>query len=96
MFGLPATQFIAAAGALLAMLVTWRWKLQTGIGVDLTPSMHLPAPIATQGVEQDQGPVLVTVEYRIDPSDRDEFLAALVRRQFLSLQNVRSMRILRL
>jgi MFS family permease len=77
MFGLPATHFIAAAGALLAMLVTWRWKLQTGIGVDLTPSMHWPAPIATHGVEQDQGPVLVTVEYRIDPKDRDEFLAAL-------------------
>jgi quinol monooxygenase YgiN len=49
----------------------------SGIGVDLTPSMHWPAPIATQSVEQDQGPVLVTVEYRIDLKDRDEFLAAL-------------------
>jgi hypothetical protein len=28
-------------------------------------------------VEQDQGPVLVTVEYRIDPKDRDGFPAAL-------------------
>jgi quinol monooxygenase YgiN len=78
MVGLPAAHFVAAAGALLAMLATWRWKLQTG-AVDLTPSMHWPAPIATHGVEPDQGPVLVTVEYRIDPKDRDEFLAALER-----------------
>jgi MFS family permease len=78
MVGLPAAHFVAAAGALLAMLATWRWKLQTG-AIDLTPSMHWPAPIATHGVEQDQGPVLVTVEYRIDPKDRDAFLAALER-----------------
>jgi MFS family permease len=76
--GLPDTHFAAAAGALLAMVVTWRWKLQTGVGVDLTPSMHWPAPIETHDVKQDQGPVLVTVEYRIDPKNRANFLAALL------------------
>jgi MFS family permease len=86
MVGLPITHFIAAGGALLALLLTWRWKLQTGTGVDLTPSMHWPAPIATHDIEQDHGPVLVTVEYRIDPKDRDNFLAAL---QSLSLQRRR-------
>jgi MFS family permease len=75
--GLPVTHFVAAAGALLAMVATWRWKLQTGVDIDLTPSMHWPAPIATHSVEHDQGPVLVTIEYRIDPKDRDGFLAAL-------------------
>jgi Transmembrane secretion effector len=52
-------------------------KLQTGAETDLTPSMHWPAPIITQEVEQDRGPVLVTVEYRIDPREREPFLAAL-------------------
>jgi MFS family permease/quinol monooxygenase YgiN len=75
--GLPVTHFAAAAGALLVMFATWRWKLQTGVDVDLTPSMHWPAPIATHDVEQDHGPVLVMVEYRIDPKDRDEFLTTL-------------------
>jgi MFS family permease len=75
--GLPAAHFAAAGGAILAMLATWHWKLQTGAGVDWTPSMHWPAPITTREVEHDQGPVLVTVEYRIDPKDRDEFLRAL-------------------
>jgi MFS family permease len=77
MVGLPAAHFIAAVGALVAIPVTWRWKLQTGAAIDLSPSMHWPEPIVAHEVEQDQGPVLVTVEYRIDPRDREPFLAAL-------------------
>jgi hypothetical protein len=70
---------MAAAGALAAIPLTWRWKLQTGAGIDLTPSMHWPAPVVSREVEQDRGPVLVTVEYRIAPSDREPFLTALER-----------------
>jgi hypothetical protein len=36
--------YLSAAGALLAIPLTWRWKLPTGAGVDLAPSMHWPAP----------------------------------------------------
>ncbi|MGD0027151.1 MAG: MFS transporter, partial [Xanthobacteraceae bacterium] len=75
--GLPTAHFLAAAGAVAAIPLTWRWKLQTGAGVDLTPSMHWPAPIAAQEIEQDRGPVLVTVEYRIRPQDREAFLEAI-------------------
>jgi len=75
--GLPAAHFIAAAGALLAIPLTWSWKLQTGAGVDFTPSMHWPEPVIMGEVEHDRGPVLVTVEYRIDPKDREAFLTAL-------------------
>jgi hypothetical protein len=42
-------------------------------GVDLAPSMHWPAPIVAQDVKLDPGPVLVTVEYRIDPRDASRF-----------------------
>ena len=45
--GLPVTHFIAAAGALWAIPLTQRWKLQTGAGLDLSPSMHWPEPIVT-------------------------------------------------
>jgi MFS family permease len=79
MAGLPAAHFIAAAGALLAIPLTWRWKLQTAQGMDLTPSMSWPAPIVTGHVGNDQGPVMVTVEYRISPKDREAFLTALER-----------------
>jgi MFS family permease len=75
--GLPAAHFLAAAGAVIAIPLTWRWKLQAGVGVDLTPSMHWPAPITTQAIAHDRGPVLVTVEYRIRPQDREAFLQAI-------------------
>jgi MFS family permease len=75
--GLPLAHFIAALGALLAIPLTRRWKLQTGAGVDLTPSMHWPVPVVTHRIESDRGPVLVTVAYRLAPdSDRSAFLAA--------------------
>jgi MFS family permease len=75
--GLPAALFLAAVGAVVAIPLTWPWKLQTGAELDLTPSMHWPAPIVASEIEHDRGPVLVTVEYRIDPKDREPFLAAL-------------------
>jgi len=79
MAGLPLTHFIAAGGAIIAIPLTWHWKLHTGRGIDLTPSMHWPTPIVTQEVEDDRGPVLVTVEYRINLKDREAFLTALER-----------------
>lgn len=75
--GLPATHFAAAAGALLVLPLTARWKLQTAAGIDLSPSMHWPAPVVSQALENDSGPVMVTVEYRVEPPDRDAFLRAI-------------------
>jgi predicted MFS family arabinose efflux permease len=75
--GLPLAHFLAAAGALAIIPLTWRWHLQSGTQADLTPSMHWPVPIVSREFEQDRGPVLVTVEYRIDPAQRQPFLAAL-------------------
>jgi MFS family permease/quinol monooxygenase YgiN len=77
--GLPLAHFLAAGGALAAIAVTWHWKLQTGAGIDMTPSMHWPAPITAVDIEHDRGPVLVTVEYRIRPQDRDAFLEAIAK-----------------
>ena len=76
-FGLPAAHFIAAAGALVAIPLTWHWKLQAGAGVDLTASMHWPTPLTAQPIDRDRGPVLVTVEYRVSLQDREAFLQAL-------------------
>ena len=75
--GLPTAHFLAAAGAIAAIPLTWPWKLQTGAGLDLTPSMHWPAPLTVAPIDADQGPVLVTVEYNIKPQDRTDFLEAL-------------------
>jgi hypothetical protein len=39
--------------------------------------MHWPDPITLHTVESDRGPVLVIVDYRIDPRNREPFLLAL-------------------
>jgi predicted MFS family arabinose efflux permease len=68
--------FTAAAGAVVAIVLTRRWKLQHGEGLDLTPSMYWPEPIVTATVANDDGPVLVTVEYRIAAEHRKSFVGA--------------------
>ena len=77
MAGLSLTFFFAAGGALLAIPMTRHWKLQTGAQIDLTPSMDWPEPVVTQPVEEDAGPVLVYIEYRVAPRNRDAFLRAI-------------------
>ncbi len=80
MTSLHMAHFIAAGGAMLAIPLTLRWKLQTGAGFDLTPSMHWPTPVLATPVESDRGPVLVTVEYQLSTGqDREKFLALLER-----------------
>jgi MFS family permease len=75
--GTSMAHYIAAIGLAVAVPVARRWKLQTGEGMDLTPSMHWPMPATAEQVESDVGSVLVTVEYLINPNDRKHFLAAL-------------------
>ena len=72
--GLPATHFLAAAGAIAGIPLSWSWRLQTAEGIDLSPSMHWQAPILARQVEDDSGPVLVTLRYRLAGDDPDPFL----------------------
>ena len=76
---LPIAHYLAAVGALLAIPLTWRCKLQAGASLDLTPSMHWPTPVTAGDLEKRAGPVMVTVEYRIDIKHRRDFLAAIDR-----------------
>ena len=75
--GLAPTHYIAGAGALLALWLTRRWKLQSGPAADLTPSMHWPEPVLAGAVNEDVGPVLVTVEYHVPAEHREAFLTAM-------------------
>ena len=75
--GLAIAHFVAAAAIVVAIPLTWRWKLQTGAGVDLTPSMHWRAPVGLRPVENNRGPVLVTLEYSVDEEHRAAFMKGL-------------------
>lgn len=77
--GLSMTHFAAAVCALLAIPLMRCWKLQGSGAIDLAPSMHWPTPIVVDRIEDDAGPVLVTIEYAVLPNQREPFLAALYR-----------------
>lgn len=67
--------FAAAAGMLLAIPLVARWPLD-GEAPDLEPSQHFRTIKLARPVGDEAGPVLVTVEYRVDPADRAAFLEA--------------------
>lgn len=67
--------FVAAAGAVMAVGLTWRWKIGGIEDMDLTPSMHWPSPVTHEGVTPDRGPVMVTIGYRVEDARRDDFLS---------------------
>src|SRR3546814_1894555 len=68
---IPTALLIAAAGALVAIPLTWRARLGQGENLDLTPSMSWAAPVVAEDFDDhlDRGPVLVTIRYRIDEAD---------------------------
>lgn len=77
--GVQSSLLAAAAGGVLAIPLTWKWKLQTGASVDFTPSLHWPPPVTLHEVAGDRGPVLVTIEYQVGTENRARFLEALFR-----------------
>jgi MFS family permease len=68
---------IAAAGVVLAIGLTWRWKIGTIEDIDLTPSMHWPCPATHEGVTLDRGPVMVTIGYQVEATQRYAFLSVI-------------------
>ena len=69
--------YVAAAGMIFAIPMSWGSKLQTALGENLEPAMHWRFPRVAFDIGWRQGPALVTIKYRIDLNHRDEFLAAM-------------------
>lgn len=76
--GVSAALLTSAAGMVVGLLATLGIHLRSGEGLNLAPSRQWPAPrIHDLDLEPDRGPVLVTVQYRIDPQRAPEFVAAM-------------------
>ncbi len=73
--GIPWTLTLAAAGALVGVAATWRVGIGGHDRLDLTPSVHWP-PLVMSGIA-DEGPVLISIEYRVDPADAAAFVAGM-------------------
>src|SRR5437667_1709548 len=74
--GIPAALTTAATGMLLAIALTWRFKLGHHQVLDFRPAMDWPIPVPAETPEPDV-PVMVTINYRIQPDKRAEFVAAM-------------------
>jgi MFS family permease len=75
--GLPATLLAAAAALVAGLAATPLFPLRGGEGLDLNPSLHWSEPAFVYEPHPDRGPVLVTVEYLIDPARAEEFARAM-------------------
>lgn len=71
--GIRSTLLIGAAALFVAGLIMHRVKLPVG-EADLAPSNHWPEPLVATPVENDRGPVLILIEYRVPNSEREAFL----------------------
>ena len=78
------TALVAAAMVLMAGLsAALRWPLRTGEDLDLSPSQHWPEPELALEPAADDGPVLVTVEYRIAAPQQAAFCRAMLEVQLI-------------
>src|SRR5207249_11433782 len=68
----------SSVGICACLLLQFAFRLPHA-AVDLSRRNHWPGPIMVEEPSSDQGPVLVTVQYVIDPAKVSEFLNALYR-----------------
>lgn len=71
--GVQGTLLIGAGALFVAGLIMHRVRLPIG-EADLAPSNHWPEPLVAAPVENDRGPVLILIEYRVPNAERDAFL----------------------
>ncbi len=75
-FGVTTALAAAAFALPLCLLVVWRFDLDPIAALDLEPSHDWATP-ARVGMEEDEGPVLVTVAYSVAAADAAAFVAAM-------------------
>jgi quinol monooxygenase YgiN len=67
----------AAVVALVCLALTRRRTLDAESSEDLTPTDQIRAPATTFDIAPDDGPVIVTVEYRVEPQNVAAFRAVM-------------------
>ncbi len=75
--GIPVALLVSAVGALLGIAATWRVRIGDHVDADLSPALHWPQPHGSDDIEDDSGPVVVSLEYRIDPDRAAAFRVAM-------------------
>ena len=76
-FGNGTALSLAALTLVGGLAATWRWPLRAIQRLDLTPSMNWPDPKLAITPDPDDGPVLITVEYRVPAEQASNFIQAM-------------------
>jgi MFS family permease len=75
--GVSQALLCAAAAMIAGLSAAWFFPLRIGRQLDLEPSLHWPDPTFVNEPDAAAGPVLVTVDYQIDPARAEDFVAAM-------------------
>jgi len=75
--GIPRALLVAAVALAMSLTAVARYPVGFGEGLNLAPSSR-PIPDVVNEPEAEQGPVLITVEYRIDPGRAAEFATVML------------------
>jgi hypothetical protein len=75
--GIPRALLVAALALAVGRILENRYPVGLGEGLNFAPSSR-PIPVLVNEPQAEQGPVLITVEYRIDPRRAAEFASVML------------------
>ncbi|HEY9787093.1 MAG TPA: MFS transporter, partial [Candidatus Obscuribacterales bacterium] len=75
--GMPCALIVSGALMLVTMMATGKVNLVSAEKLDMRSSRHWPQPNVLSEPHPDHGPVLITVEYLINPERAQDFRQAL-------------------
>lgn len=75
--GIPSALLCAAGALIVGLVAAFFFPLRVGGELNLDPSLHWSEPVVINEPHPEDGPVLVTVEYQIEPEHADEFIEAM-------------------
>ncbi len=75
--GVATALVVAAGGQVVALILAFRWRLPEDATTDLAPSNHWAEPVVSLQPADDRGPVLIEIEYQVEPTRQAEFVTAL-------------------